>query len=318
MEFLSNTAAGKAHGKIILIGEHAVVHNEPAIAIPFTSATVEVMIEKTLGESTMDSIYHYGKLSDAPKQIKNLITTFEEVCAYFNVATDNFHITIRSDIPAERGMGSSAAVATAVVRALFNFFDTELTDDLLHRFVSISEKIAHGNPSGLDAKVVSSDEAIYFVKEKRADSFEIDLPAYFFVADTGDEGETLGAVADVGKLVADTTSNGRQLVQELGDLTERVYTIIEQKELIQLGSILDEAQVKLKQLTVSNDKLDLLVTTAKKSGALGAKLTGGGRGGCMIALVDTAEKAQKVANDLTSAGATETWIHFLGANNYGK
>ena len=318
MEVLSNTAAGKAHGKIILIGEHAVVHNEPAIAIPFTSATVEVMIEKTLGESTMDSIYHYGKLSDAPKQIKNLITTFEEVCAYFNVATDNFHITIRSDIPAERGMGSSAAVATAVVRALFNFFDTELTDDLLHRFVSISEKIAHGNPSGLDAKVVSSDEAIYFVKEKRADSFEIDLPAYLVVADTGDEGETLGAVADVGKLVADTTSNGRQLVQELGDLTEKVYTIIEQKELIQLGSILDEAQVKLKQLTVSNDKLDLLVTTAKKSGALGAKLTGGGRGGCMIALVDTAEKAQKVANDLTSAGATETWIHFLGANNYGK
>ena len=318
MEVLSNTAAGKAHGKIILIGEHAVVHNEPAIAIPFTSATVEVMIEKTLGESTMDSIYHYGKLSDAPKQIKNLITTFEEVCAYFNVATDNFHITIRSDIPAERGMGSSAAVATAVVRALFNFFDTELTDDLLHRFVSISEKIAHGNPSGLDAKVVSSDEAIYFVKEKRADPFEIDLPAYLVVADTGDEGETLGAVADVGKLVADTTSNGRQLVQELGDLTERVYTIIEQKELIQLGSILDEAQVKLKQLTVSNDKLDLLVTTAKKSGALGAKLTGGGRGGCMIALVDTAEKAQKVANDLTSAGATETWIHFLGANNYGK
>ena len=215
-------------------------------------------------------------------------------------------------------MGSSAAVATAVVRALFNFFNIELTENLLHRFVSISEKIAHGNPSGLDAKVVSSDEAIYFVKEKRADSFEIDLPAYLVVADTGDEGETLGAVADVGKLVADTTSNGRQLVQELGDLTERVYTIIEQKELIQLGSILDEAQVKLKQLTVSNDKLDLLVTTAKKSGALGAKLTGGGRGGCMIALVDTAEKAQKVANDLTSAGATETWIHFLGANNYGK
>ena len=79
MEVLSNTADGKAHGKIILIGEHAVVHNEPAIAIPFTSATVEVIIEKVLGESTMDSIYHYGKLSDAPKQIKNLIKQYREV-----------------------------------------------------------------------------------------------------------------------------------------------------------------------------------------------------------------------------------------------
>lgn len=318
MEVLSNTAAGEAHGKIILIGEHAVVHNEPAIAIPFTSATVEVTVEKILGESTMDSIYHYGKLSDAPKQIRNLITTFEEVCDYFNVSTDHFHITIRSDIPAERGMGSSAAVATAVVRALFNFFDTELTDDLLFRFVSISEKIAHGNPSGLDAKVVSSDAAIYFVKENRADPFEIDLPAYIVVADTGDEGETLGAVSDVGKLVADTTSNGRKLVQELGQLTKSVYTIIEQKDLQQLGRILDKAQDKLKQLTVSNEKLDILVDTAKKSGALGAKLTGGGRGGCMIALVDKAEKAQKIANDLITAGATETWIHSLGANNHGK
>ena len=318
MEVLSNTAAGKAHGKIILIGEHAVVHNEPAIAIPFTSATVEVIIEKVLGESTMDSIYHYGKLSDAPKQIKNLITTFEEVCAYFNVSTDNFHITIRSDIPAERGMGSSAAVATAVVRALFNFFNIELTENLLHRFVSISEKIAHGNPSGLDAKVVSSDEAIYFVKEKRADSFEIDLPAYLVVADTGDEGETLGAVSDVGKLVSDPSSNGRKLVEELGHLTQNVYTCIEQKDLNQLGKILDKAQDKLKQLTVSNDKLDLLVATAKKSGALGAKLTGGGRGGCMIALVETAKKAQQIAQDLTGAGATDTWIHYLGADNHGK
>lgn len=318
MEVLSNTAAGKAHGKIILIGEHAVVHNEPAIAIPFTSATVEVAIEKIPGESTMDSIYHYGKLSDAPKQIKNLITTFEEVCQYFNVSTNHFHMTIRSSIPAERGMGSSAAVATAVVRALFNFFNAELTDDLLHRFVSISEKIAHGNPSGLDAKVVSSDEAIYFVKEKRAEPFEIDLPAYLVVADTGDEGETLGAVSAVGKLVADPTSNGLKLVQELGLLTKTVYATIGRKDLHHLGNILDQAQDKLKQLTVSNDKLDRLVEAAKKSGALGAKLTGGGRGGCMIALVDTTEKAQKIADDLLTAGATETWIHFLGANNHGK
>lgn len=318
MEVLSHTAAGKAHGKIILIGEHAVVHNEPAIAIPFTSATVEVTVEKILGESTMDSIYHYGKLADAPIKINNLIQTFQEVCDYFNVSTDHFHITIESNIPAERGMGSSAAVATALVRALFNFFEAELTDELLFRFVSISEKIAHGNPSGLDAKVVSSEVAIYFVKEKSAEPFTIDLPGYLVVADTGDEGETLGAVADVGKLVQDSTTNGRQLVQDLGRLTKKVYQIIEQKDLDQLGNILDRAQTKLKQLTVSNEKLDLLVETAKNSGALGAKLTGGGRGGCMIALVDQAEKAQAIAKDLIGAGAKETWIHPLGANSHGK
>ena len=104
MKVLSNTASGYAHGKIILIGEHAVVHNEPAIAIPFTSANVQVTIEHTLGESTMDSIYHTGKLADAPKTLNNLIETLKAVCLHFGTTPDNMHIKINSNIPAERGM----------------------------------------------------------------------------------------------------------------------------------------------------------------------------------------------------------------------
>lgn len=312
MKVLSHTAVGKAHGKIILVGEHAVVHNEPAIAIPFTSAIVEVIIEKTTGESTMDSIYHCGKLSDAPNKIKNLITTFNEINAYFN-NTDAFHITIKSNIPAERGMGSSAAVATALVRALFNYFDTKLTDELLFRFVSISEKIAHGNPSGLDAKVVSSDLPIYFIKEKKPEPFEMDMSGYLVVADTGEEGDTLSAVAAVGELVKNTRTNGKKLVHEIGQLTNKARAIIQQNNLALLGEILDQNQKYLKELTVSNKKLDHLVSVAKEHGALGAKLTGGGRGGCIISLVETKEKAQKIAQQLRQAGAIATWIHPLSA-----
>lgn len=312
MKVLSHTAVGKAHGKIILVGEHAVVHNEPAIAIPFTSATVEVTVERTLGLSTMDSIYHCGKLTEAPSKIKNLVTTFKAVCDYFNLKDESFHINITSNIPAERGMGSSAAVATALVRALFNYFDTDLNEELLFRFVSISEKIAHGNPSGLDAKVVSSDVAIYFVKGEDTEPFEMDLPAYLVVADTGDEGDTLSAVATVGKLLNDQTTNGQQLVHELGDLTDESRKLIETKNVKQLGAILDKAQERLRELMVSNDKLDTLVKAAKQHGALGAKLTGGGRGGCMITLVEKAEQAYEMAEHLMQAGATETWIHSLG------
>src|SRR5699024_2418806 len=116
MKVLSDTASGHAHGKIILIGEHAVVHNEPAIAIPFTSANVKITIEKKLGESTIDSIYHTGKLNNAPKNLSNLIETLNAVCRYFGTTAENMHIKITSNIPAERGMGSSAAVAIALVR----------------------------------------------------------------------------------------------------------------------------------------------------------------------------------------------------------
>ncbi|HLR91559.1 MAG TPA: mevalonate kinase, partial [Atopostipes sp.] len=84
MKVLPDTASGYAHGKIILIGEHAVVHNEPAIAIPFTSANVEVTIEKKRGEITIDSIYHKGKLTEVPDNLKNLTETLKAVCEYFD------------------------------------------------------------------------------------------------------------------------------------------------------------------------------------------------------------------------------------------
>lgn len=316
MEVLSNIASGSAHGKIILIGEHAVVHNEPAIAIPFTSVHTEVWIEQIIGESKMNSIYHQGRIADAPVSIENIMKTFYAVCDYLNQPTDQMLLTIKSTIPAERGMGSSAAVATALVRALFNFFDVELTDALLTQFVSISEKITHGNPSGLDAKVVRSKESIYFIKDKTAESFSTNLPAYLVIADTGDEGDTGEAVRVVGKLVADPTSNGKKLIAELGALTNKARECIEQKDIYALGELLGLAQEKLSELTVSNEKLDRLVATANQYGALGAKLTGGGRGGCMIALVESKEIALQISQQLLTAGATKTWIHPLGDNNH--
>jgi len=318
MEVLSNTASGKAHGKIILIGEHAVVHNQPAIAIPFTSAKVEVLITRTTGESTMESLYHTGEIADAPHTLNNLVETLEAVCQYFSVSTDNIQITIKSEIPAERGMGSSAAVATALVRALFKYFNAELPDDLLHRFVSISEKIAHGNPSGLDAQVVSSNESVYFKRDQGTELFDLDLPGYLVIADTGQRGETGLAVADVARLVEDAQTEGKKLIADLGRLTQKARKYIEEKNITDLGNILNKAQDKLKKLTVSNETLNSLIQTANDNGALGAKLTGGGRGGCMIALIEKAEQAQQLAETMLKNGAAETWIHPLGANINGN
>ena len=316
MKVLSEIASGTAHGKIILIGEHSVVHNEPAIAIPFTSANVEVTIQKILGESTIDSIYHNGKIKDSPNTLQNLIETLTEVCAYFEISTDNLHITVTSNIPAERGMGSSAAVATALVRALFNLFDEKLTDERLSQFVSVSEKIAHGNPSGLDAKVVRSAQSIYFIRDQETDFFSVDLPGYLVIADTGDHGETGAAVHAVGELVKNPLSQGRIWVQELGKMTKKARHFIKRKDLKALGEILDRAHHNLRQLKVSNTKLDTLVDVAKANGALGAKLTGGGRGGCMIVLVESEKQADEMSVKLQDAGATKTWIHPLGVSDY--
>ena len=316
MNVLPYIATGTAHGKIILIGEHSVVHNEPAIAIPFTSANVEVSIEELYGESTIESIYHTGRLKDAPKTLNNLIETLEAVCRHFNKKPENMHIIIKSSIPAERGMGSSAAVATALIRALFNYYKTELTEDLLDNFVTISEVIAHGNPSGLDAKVVRSEESVYFIRNKGSEFFSVDLPGYLVVADTGQQGETGQAVSDVGKLLTDPSTNAERLISDLGILTRDARKQIDEKNLVQLGRVLSKAQENLKDLTVSNKTLDLFVKTAIEQGTLGAKLTGGGRGGCMISLTESLEQAENISKALLDVGAVDTWIHPLGEDTY--
>ncbi len=317
MKIPTKRATGSAHGKIILIGEHSVVHHQPAIAIPFTSATVDVFIDPIIGDVLIDSLYYKGKMKEAPASLNNLKETLHGVTLYLGVQAKDMQITINSKIPAERGMGSSAAVATAFVRALFDYFDRELSHGLLNQFVGVAEKIAHGNPSGIDASVVRSDDAVYFIRNQKTEHFDSHLPAYLVIADTGQEGETIHAVADVGKLVANEQTDGRKWIEELGRLTIEARKKIEEVKVNELGQILTQAQVLLKNLTVSNDALDQLVASAIEHGALGAKLTGGGRGGCMIALVETFEQAETLADKLIEAKAIKTWIHPLGVDNNG-
>src|SRR5699024_1274805 len=166
----------------------------------------------------------------------------------FGTTPDNMHIKINSNIPAERGMGSSAAVATALVRALFNYFDAELTDELLNDFVSISEMIAHGNPSGLDAKVVRSEESVYFVNNQGAEFFKVELSGYLIAADTRQYGDTAEAVMDVGPLVAEVKTLAKTMISGLGGLTTQARKMIESIAIYGLGEILTEALLRLEKL----------------------------------------------------------------------
>lgn len=136
--------------------------------------------------------------------------------------------------------------------------------------------------------------------------------AFLIVADTGIKGQTREAVSDVAHLFELNKQSVSQQITELGRLTKLAKKAILADEVYTLGTIMNQAQEQLKTLTVSNEQLDKLVTTAREHGALGAKLTGGGRGGCMIALADSNEQAVKIAAAIESAGAVATWIQSLG------
>ncbi|TMR47839.1 mevalonate kinase [Streptococcus pseudopneumoniae] len=285
---------GQAHSKIILIGEHAVVYGYPAISLPLLE--VEVTCKVVPAESPW-RLYEEDTLSMA------VYASLE----YLDITEACIRCEIDSAIPEKRGMGSSAAISIAAIRAVFDYYQADLPHDVLEILVNRAEMIAHMNPSGLDAKTCLSDQPIRFIKNVGFTELEMDLSAYLVIADTGVYGHTREAI----QVVQNKGKDALPFLHALGELTQQAEDAISQKDAEELGQILSQAHLHLKEIGVSSPEADHLVETALSLGALGAKMSGGGLGGCIIALADNLTHAQELAERLEEKGAVQTWIESL-------
>lgn len=285
---------GQAHSKIILIGEHAVVYGYPAISLPLLE--VEVTCKVVPAESPW-RLYEEDTLSMA------VYASLE----YLDITEACIRCEIDSAIPEKRGMGSSAAISIAAIRAVFDYYQADLPHDVLEILVNRAEMIAHMNPSGLDAKTCLSDQPIRFIKNVGFTELEMDLSAYLVIADTGVYGHTREAI----QVVLNKGKDALPFLHALGELTQQAEDAISQKDAEELGQILSQAHLHLKEIGVSSPEADHLVETALSHGALGAKMSGGGLGGCIIALADNLTHAQELAERLEEKGAVQTWIESL-------
>lgn len=285
---------GKSHSKIILLGEHAVVYGYPAIALPLKNIEVTCRIKKASKPLIFDAT-------------DPLVTAIFSALRYLEIKDEPITYDIESEVPEKRGMGSSAAVAIAAIRAVFDYFQKPLELPVLEMLVNQAEIIAHTNPSGLDAKTCLSDTAIKFIRNVGFSKIKLDLNAYLVIADTGIHGHTREAVQAVEAMEDKALS----YLHRLGALVEKAEVMIRDKHLITLGKIMTEAHLNLKALQVSSPEADRLVEAALFKKALGAKMSGGGLGGCIIALTDTLENAHKISQHLKKEGAVNTWIESL-------
>ena len=226
---------------------------------------------------------------------------------YLDIKEACIRCVIDSAIPEKRGMGSSAAISIAAIRAVFDYYQANLPHDVLEILVNRAEMIAHMNPSGLDAKTCLSDQPIRFIKNVGFTELEMNLSAYLVIADTGVYGHTREAI----QVVQSKGKDALPFLHALGELTQQAEVAIRRKDAEELGQILSQAHLHLKEIGVSSPEADSLVETALSYGALGAKMSGGGLGGCIIALAANLDQAEELAKRLEEKGAVQTWIESL-------
>ena len=286
---MNKRVSASAPGKVILFGEHAVVYGRPAIAVPVRQVEAKVTVEPaqtegqrpTIRASDLDQTFRVD-----PENTSNpLVVATASTLRHLEVGFEqDLLIQIESSVPVGRGLGSSAAVSAALVRAVARYFGVELSPQEVSRLTYETEVMHHGTPSGIDNTVIAYDQPIYFVRGQPVEHFDVGRPLHLVIADTGSTTPTHETVGDVRAGWQRDPATYEALFDEIGEIVDAARAAIAEGDLVEVGRLMDENHARLRQLDVSCDKLDHLVYAARGAGAMGAKMSGGGRGGNIVAV----------------------------------
>lgn len=312
---------GRAHAKAILLGEHAVVYGAPALALPIPQLTVTASAGWSSHASdsqgdlsyTMTGTPSRALVTQASDGLRRLIAEFKARTGV--TGGPHLDVLLDSAIPPGRGLGSSAAGSRAIALALADLFGRELTESTVFDLVQTTENMAHGRASGVDARAVGASAPLLFQAGK-VEELSIGWDGLFIIADSGAAGSTKEAVELLREGFRCHPGAQERFVGRASDLTHAARQALADGKPEELGSRLTDYHDLLRAAGLSTNRIDALVEAALWAGGLGAKITGGGLGGCVIALTRP-ERAREVTRQLHEAGAVQTWVVSLkGLDNH--
>ena len=252
------------------------------------------------GPSRLRSLDYCGPIDRAGPRFACIARAFEAAREFSGCLDLSFEITTRSDFPHERGLGSSAAAAGAIIRAVLDACRRDASTSELFALTQTAEKVAHGRPSGLDAAATCSPCPIRFQGGQMRPLSQHIERAHLVIADSGVHGSTREAVGALRRRYKEDTGTVGPLIGSLGALTRTAIAALNDGDAPALGAAMNRAHAVLAELGLSLPVLDHLT---------GAKLTGGGLGGCTIALADGPRTADRIRAELERAGAAATWTY---------
>ena len=300
---MKDAAFGVGYGKVVILGEHAVVYGRHAIAAP-VPMTIKALVEDC-DEGIHLLIPRWGvefQLAENPSERHSFERPAGVMLDELGLSGRAMRIEVFPDVPRSMGLGGSAAMAVAIVRALDQHYRLGLSDEEVNRLAFEAEKLAHGNPSGIDNTLACYGKPLVYRSGSPplVEPLNIKTPIPMVVGMTGYEGLTAKTVGRVNAAWQQDRKLYERIFDQIDTLVLRGVQAIQDEDLATLGELMNVCHGMLNALQVSTPELEQLVDIAREHGALGAKLTGGGGGGSIIALCDGDTDA--VVNAIRAAG----------------
>ena len=296
---------GIGFGKAILFNEHFVIYGIPAIVSAigkYTVAKIEPNNKKgwnLIDNRKATANYKEGKIDQQKDSINRILKKMD-----IDISKNGFEITLNGTLYCASGIGASAASCVAIVRSLSDYFDLDLSDEDINEIAYEGEKGYHGNPSGIDNTASTFGGLIWFERRDKnvMDKISPPNPIEIVMGNTGKVSDTTVAVAGVRERREKNPEKYKEIFDRAENIAYLAKNAILNEDYRELGKLMNENHKLLQQIEVSSRELDFLVKLSRDQGAFGAKLTGGGLGGNIIALTPGRELQEEVSNAIEKEG----------------